>query len=96
MFKIDEIEGHSTIKELHALWDSVVTKFDSDFTLPFNQEAWEFFGVNSQRIQSENPRDSFTELEKPISEWHIESGKLAREFVYAGIEENKTPSDDYI
>jgi len=36
------IPVNAEIKELHALWDSVVTKFGEDLALPLNESDWQF------------------------------------------------------
>ncbi|CDW73384.1 p1 s1 [Stylonychia lemnae] len=92
-FMLKEFDG---ITELHALWDSVVSAFSNDHDLPLNSTTWQFFGDNSLRIQQENPRESFDNLDRPIDQWHLEGYQIASDFAYKNIQQNEIPSQEYL
>lgn len=46
------IKSKDGIKELHALWDSVLYEFSGYATLPFSEADWNTYGDNAKRIMS--------------------------------------------
>ena len=83
------------LKELHAVWDSVLGEFSGYETLPFNSSQWKTYGDNAKRIREENPVDDSVANNLDISEWAQEAFKISKEHVYPGITENKKVPADY-
>ncbi|CAI2376074.1 unnamed protein product [Moneuplotes crassus] len=85
------------VKNLHALWDSCVDQYGSIWA-PVSDEEWNLLGKYSDDIKSEYPRSRVDKRVKVLDEreWAKESNKIATEVVYADIEPNTTPSEEYI
>eukprot|EP00347_Sterkiella_histriomuscorum_P023418 403334716 len=88
--------GFDDIIELHALWDSILAQFPDDPDLPLSDAALQNLMKNANMFTSDNPRDSFTDLNAPTNDWHLESSQLAKDYVYTGIVEGQKPSQEYI
>ncbi|TNV81471.1 hypothetical protein FGO68_gene15787 [Halteria grandinella] len=94
LFELQEMEEQ--IDELHALWDSVVTTFSHDIIPPFSPQDWLYIGQASSNITSLYPLSSFPDIDTPHTEWAKEGYELARDYVYAGIQEGGIPTQEYL
>jgi hypothetical protein len=83
------------LKELHAVWDSVLGEFSGYPTLPFSSTAWRKNGNDARRIREENPVDDSISTNLDPFVWGAESYKLSVSNVYPGIVENGTVPEDY-
>lgn len=93
-FKIGAKDG---VKELHALWDSVIYKYGSDIAQPLNTTSWEWFGEQAADIMKQFPQSSFNNInEMDYEVWAQESFELSKSVVYKGIKEGEVPSDEYV
>lgn len=54
-FPISDVEG---VRNLHMLWDSVLTKFGTDLSLPLNQSDFEFLTDHASRLMQAYPPES--------------------------------------
>lgn len=81
--------GH--IKNLHALWDSVVGEMDR---YGYNPKV---IVENATRLQKKYPLSQYKKQanDMVVEHWSDESFELSKNEVY-NLEENATPSDDYI
>ncbi len=84
------------MKELHALWDSGVYKYQDDTALPLTDASWDKIGAWSKDIRSNYPESSFSELDNDVTTWSNEGFTLAKDFVYKNIQQNTLPSDEYV
>jgi len=84
------------VKELHALWDSVLEEFSVDLTLPLNSTEWDFLTQHAQTLTTTYPESSFENLYTDYTTWAAEGLAIAESFVYKNIQENTLPSTDYI
>jgi hypothetical protein len=92
-FKLQRKDG---ISELHALWDSVVTKYADDWNEPLNADGWKNTGDASTDIRNTFPRGRLFLTNKDPASWGAESLYISENFVYKGLEENTWPSAEYI
>lgn len=85
------------VKNLHALWDACVGQFGSIWA-PVNDGEWNKLGQFADEVTAQFPRNKVSERVKILNEkvWAEESNQIAKDAVYADIEPNTTPSDEYI
>lgn len=81
----------SHIKNLHALWDSVVGEMDR---YGLSQEAIQ---ENADKIESKFPHEQYGEQidDSDPMHWSDESFELSKNFVY-NLKENSTPNKTYV
>jgi len=83
------------VDELHALWDSVVTEFETDWTQPLDESEWANLSDAAQTISSKYPRSDL-ELNMTVENWAQESLTVAEASVYKGATQGGWPNQDYI
>jgi len=84
------------ISELHALWDSVVTKFDQDWNEPLDASNWNTCSNAATQIRKDYPRSNFDLSSSDPAVWGQESLQVAIDHVYKGAVQHEWPSEDYI
>ena len=84
------------IKELHALWDSVVDKYPNDMDVPLSSDSWTTLGDISSALRGAHPASDFDDLDNSYKTWSSEGYQIAKDFVYANIQQDSWPSSDYI
>jgi len=91
------LAAHDDIKNLHALWDSVVTKYaGGDLTLPLSSDDWSTVGGYATEIRNNYPRTSFKTVGGKPADWANESFEISKTFVYDGVTDGGWVSDEYI
>lgn len=86
-----------SLKELHAVWDSVLEEFPGYNTLPLSDGNWTVFGDNAKRIRAAWPIEDKDANNLDFSSWAKEANELAKTVVYrGGIKENEKVPKDYI
>ena len=95
-FQLDQLNPQYKITELHALWDSVVTAYASDWKEPLEEEDWDTITDGAKEITGKYDRSSFDLQITNVQGWANESLTIAKAHVYAGIKQYEWPSDDYI
>lgn len=92
-FPLPNTEG---IKELHAIWDSVLLEFSGYANLPFSDDDWDSHSDNATRLFNKHEVTDAEANDLDPKSWAHESYLLSRDFVYALAKENTKLSDDYI
>lgn len=90
------LEKHGSVDELHALWDSAVDQYKTDYALPLSDYHWNKLGNISETLRTTYPQSSFDELNNDYTTWSAEGYKIAKDFVYVGVQPNGWPSDEYM
>ena len=86
----------NSLKELHAVWDSVMFEFSGYPKLPFNDADWDQNGKDAKRIMASYPKSSIKDVDSlDDTLWANESYEITKNFVYTGIEENKPLPSSY-
>jgi hypothetical protein len=85
--------------DLHSLWDTCVGKYP-DIRSPLTKEKFDQIDAIAKDVMKQHPR-SDKGIQKrlevtSVNEISNEGIKLAIEYVYKGIENGCTPSDDYL
>ena len=91
-----KIKFQEDITNLHSLYDSGLGMYKMNFTMPMDDESWEYCSSIALDIMAEHPRSSFTDIETPVEWWAEEEYLLCKEFVYKFIDEDEYPSDFYM
>ena len=78
------------LKELHAVWDSVLFEFSGYPVLPMNDSLWDDLTqtakkLNGKWMQHIQPEEIL--IQNPVS-WATESYSIAKQFVYKYAKEN--------
>jgi len=94
LHKIPDTTG-SGVDNLHAVWDSVIYEFPGYMTMPFDTKEWTYYSTNAARILKEKKIDPEWIKSEQFSTWAQEDYAIARDYVYAGFEEGKVPSEEY-
>jgi len=95
-FQLDQLNPKFEITELHALWDSVVTSFASDWQEPLDEDDWNTVSDAATDITGRYPRSTFDLQITDVQGWANESLAIAKSTVYADIVQYEWPSDEYI
>ena len=94
-----KLEKHGEIDELHALWDSGLEQYKTDYDLPLSDFHWNKLGDFSTSITTDYPMSTFDDVNtfniKEYVKWSEESFELSKSFVY-NVDEGSWPSDDYM
>lgn len=94
-----KLASKSTIKNIHAVWDSILNKVPDGIKLPLNNNDEAIVDNLAKSISEKYTRE---DMEKEIDndfhfqDWLFESWTLCRDFVYKNIKENEEISQDYI
>jgi hypothetical protein len=83
------------LKELHAVWDSILFEFSGYPTLPFSDSNWTKNGDDAKRMMDAHPLDDADANESDVNVWAADSNKIASTIVYKNVVENGKLSDDY-
>lgn len=86
------------ISELHALWDSVLTKAPNDAPTPLNSADYNTLIEYATSYMKEFPEESLSELTDnlTVESWADESWTACRDVVYKGISMNDVLQEDYL
>lgn len=90
------LQSKDGIKELHALWDSVLYEQTGYADLPFDDQAWEDLTQKAQNLISEYGREAEKDVSFNPQKWAEESFEISKHFVYPHITEGALPSDEYV
>eukprot|EP00178_Gracilaria_changii_P007355 TRINITY_DN23468_c0_g1_i4.p1 TRINITY_DN23468_c0_g1~~TRINITY_DN23468_c0_g1_i4.p1 ORF type:complete len:304 (-),score=42.16 TRINITY_DN23468_c0_g1_i4:8-829(-) len=91
-----KLERHGEIKELHALWDSVVQAYPTDWKQPLNQDGLDSVEAASKDIRDTFPRGRLFLTSQDPKDWAKESYEASTSFVYQNIEEGSWPDAQYL
>lgn len=82
---------------LHLFWDLCLKKYH-ELRAPFNDDHWRYLEESATAIMNEYTREKLKDFlkEPSVPKWSAASEVLARDHVYNGIEQNKTPTEEYI
>lgn len=91
------IEFDSIVKELHALWDTCMGRYEVNPTRPLNSTAWEVLTTEAAALMSLYPRSSLAhELsDSNTSDWALVNYHLAVTYCY-NITVGSRPTQDYL
>ncbi len=93
------LEKHGEIDELHALWDSGLEQYKTDYSLPLTEYHWNKLTEFSSTLRTAYPMSTFDDVNtfslKEYVKWSDESYELSKTFVYNGVTEGGWPSDQY-
>ena len=64
------------------MWDSVIYEFPGYETLPMDQENWEYYTKNAERLEKLHPVDTEKEKVMAFADWANESLEMSEQFVY--------------
>jgi hypothetical protein len=85
--------------DLHSLWDTCVDKYP-DIRCPLNKEKFDQIDAIARDVMKQHPRSNKNIQERlqvtSVNEISKEGIQLAIDYVYNGITNGTTPSDDYI
>lgn len=85
-FKLASQDG---LKELHAVWDSIIFEYTGYATLPFSDADWNTNGDNAKKLMSTYTISSSEATNLEPTFWANESFKISENFVYKNIKENE-------
>lgn len=90
-------EDDHQIKNLHALWDACVGQYGSIWA-PMNQNEYEHISTVATNLTNSIPRSAVADRVKILDNrvWATESNEIAEKVVYADIQPNEAPSEEYL
>jgi len=83
-------------KNLHSVWDSVVYAQTDDFTTPFSDSDWDKLGAYADNLVATYPATSSDLASLDPKVWAADSFAIANSFLYAGVKEGDSLTDEYI
>lgn len=83
------------LKELHAVWDSIMFEFSGYPKLPFSSADWAKNGDDAKRMMSDYKIDESVATNLDVNQWTEDSHELSSNFVYKGVVENQPLSEQY-
>lgn len=91
------IEFDSIVRELHALWDSCMSRYEVNLQRPLNSTGWEIVETEAAALTQLYPKSSLSkELSDPsTSDWALANYRLAVTYSY-NITVGSRPTQDYL
>jgi hypothetical protein len=91
------IEFDSIVKELHALWDSCMSRYEINLIRPLNSFSWGLIDTEAADLMQLYPKSSLAkELSDPnTSDWALANYHLAVTYAY-NITVGSRPTGDYL
>jgi len=80
------LKNHYSIKELHALWDSVIYEFHTNDKLPYDEAGWNKLGDSVDILKNRfiiNPNEYSA---YDVNAWAQESFVVGSQNAYTGVE----------
>merc|ERR1712167_479946 len=85
------------IKELHAVWDSMIFEHTGYANLPYSDADWAEQGKNASDLVAKHASSlPYNVSDMNFINWAHESFEVTETFVYKNIVENNTLPEDYI
>lgn len=89
------IPSMHSLKELHAVWDSVIFEFNYYPNLPFSDSDWDEYTKYAQDLMTKYKTDLGDVTSFNPDKWADESFEITMDFVYKGIKENEELPENY-
>jgi len=83
------------LKELHAVWDSIIFEYTGYATLPFSDADWNTNGDNAKALIAKYQIEDSEAKNLDPKYWANESFEISENFVYKNIKENQKLPQSY-